>query len=159
VIVVLAVGLPASALLLTRRKKFGRAEKGPARLGGLDDLDRWLADTYKLGRVDRLRVRTAVMQGKDVPSALDTAVRGLAAAVLANQFKIVGRARKLYWLALAGHVVAVPALIWAWTLDRSPVTLSAAAAIAHDRRRCLVEKTPLKNDRPQILTISPIARD
>lgn len=85
-VVVIGVGLPVAAWLITRRLPSLRTA---GRLGaGYDEVDRWLLDQYQLAWLDRSRVRKAVFQGQEVNDpALIPAAHGLAVQVLANGFK------------------------------------------------------------------------
>jgi hypothetical protein len=119
VIVILGAGLPVGGWLLTRRKKFFSSDRHSG-LAGDDDIDRWLADRYHLSWTDRDRVRAAVMLGHDVPHILDAPVRGLAAAVLANQFTPVRRARRNFCgLQVTGVVYLLVMIVLIWTPKHS----------------------------------------
>jgi hypothetical protein len=96
-VVVLGVGVPAAGWWFTRKPRpLDTTDRG------YDEIDRWLADRFGLGWRDRSRVREAVLAGRAVSGpALEAAVRGLAAQVVAGRFRMLRVARKLGWLHLA----------------------------------------------------------
>jgi hypothetical protein len=96
-IVIVGVCVPAAGWWLTRRPR-------PADTAdrGCDEIDRWLTDQFGLGWRDRSRVRNAVLAGRVVSDqALEAAVRGLAAQVVADRFRTLRIARAVGWLHLA----------------------------------------------------------
>jgi hypothetical protein len=96
-VVVLGVGVPAAGWWFTRRPRpLDTTDRG------YGEIDRWLADQFGLGWRDRSRVREAVLAGRAVSDpALESAVRGLAAQVAADRFRMLRVARKVGWLQLA----------------------------------------------------------
>jgi hypothetical protein len=98
-VVVIGVGLPVTAWLITRRAP---SPKTAGRLGaGSDAIDRWLLDRYQLPPRDRSRVRKAVLQGQQVnDAALAQAAHGLATRVLAGGFKVQRVTQVLGWANL-----------------------------------------------------------
>lgn len=107
-IVILGAGLPAAGWWLTRKP-------WPAEAAGRGhgEIDRWLADQFGLGWRDRSRVQHAVVAGRPVGSpALEAAVRGLAAEVMAGRFRTLRVARAASWLQLiTGPAYAVFGLV------------------------------------------------
>jgi hypothetical protein len=87
-VVVIGVGLPVAAWLVTRRLPPARSV---GRLGvGYDAIDKWLLDQYQLPPIDRWRVREAVFQGRQVNDAtLARAAYGLASRVLTEGFRVL----------------------------------------------------------------------
>lgn len=94
VIVIIGVGLPLGAWLLTRRT----ARRPPGELSTGDPNTDWLRKEYGLAWLERSRVQTAVGEGKRVSdSALEGAAHELAARTLSGslprfrQLRFIGR--------------------------------------------------------------------
>jgi hypothetical protein len=84
VIVVIGVGLPLGAWLLTRRI----ARRPPGELGRGDRVDDWLRQEYGLAWLERSRIQAAVAAGRRVSDpALEGAAHGLAARTLNGGLK------------------------------------------------------------------------
>jgi hypothetical protein len=98
-VVVIGVGLPVAAWLITRRLPPPRTV---GRLGvGYDAIDKWLLDRYQLPPHDRWRVRKAVFQGHQVnDAALARAAHGLATRVLTGGFRVLRLSQVLGWVDL-----------------------------------------------------------
>ncbi len=99
-VVVIGVGLPVAAWLITRRLPPPRAMSG---LGaGYDAIDKWLLDQYQLAPPERWRVRKAVFRGDHVRDAMLTpAAHGLAIRVLGGGFRILRLSQLLGWVDVA----------------------------------------------------------
>jgi len=87
-VVVIGVGLPVAAWLITRQLPPPRAM---SRLGaGYDAIDKWLLDQYQLAPPERWRVRKAVFRGDQVSDAMLTpATHGPAIRVLGGGFRML----------------------------------------------------------------------
>ena len=99
-VVVIGVGLPVTAWLITRRLPPPRAM---GRLGaGYDAIDKWLLNQYGLAPHERWRVRKAVFGGDPVSdSTLAPAAYGLAVHVLGGGFRVLRLSQVLGWVDLA----------------------------------------------------------
>lgn len=95
-VVVIAIGLPMAAWLITRRLPPPRPLGS---YGGHDAIDKWLRDEYRLAPKECQQVRDAVFKGGQVSEpALVPVTRDLAAQVLANRFRVLRLSQLLAWV-------------------------------------------------------------
>jgi hypothetical protein len=127
-VVIVAVGLPATAWWLSRNLKPPRQP-----LGGpgprFDRVDRWLYDRYQLGVVDRWRVREAVLAGRELHEhPLREAAHSLAAEMLAG--RIGGFYRRAGWIRIgSGLLVVVTAVVVAVIRIDYPIVVVALVGL------------------------------
>jgi len=153
VIVILSIGLPLAAWLLSHHLDIRRPPPADGLGPPVGGADRWLMERYRLPAVRRYQVRQAVLYGRALRDPeLRNAARDLAAAALDGEITIGRGARLVIWILLAEALVlfaagmfvvvrmrspagAVPVLLGTWMAVKGVAGLRMAGSGAERARR------------------------